>query len=161
MSGRTPPTLAGFQDFLYGVMRIDPLYLPVTEPVIAYAFQVALAVVNPVLRSVAIPSPSGGPGRTNVYNLAVYNLAGSNVIQFAQDQPGRNFFEKTRERLGIDKFSPGVVSSQADQSTSSALLNPEFMKTLTLQNLQNLRDPWGRQAMAFMQSYGPTVWGIS
>ena len=156
-----PPTLAGFQDFLYGVMRVDPLYLPSTEPVIAYAFQVALAVVNPELRSVPIPWPNGQPGRMSVYVLAVYNLAGSNVIQFAQDQPGRDFFEKTREKLGIDKFAPGVVSSTSDSSTSTALLNPEFMKTLTLQNLQNLRDPWGRQYLAFAQAYGPTIWGRS
>ena len=66
-----------------------------------------------------------------------------------------------RTKLGIAKFSPGVVSSQADAGTSTALLNPEFMKTLTMQNLQNLRDPWGRQYIAFAQSYGPTVFDLS
>ena len=160
MSGCAPPTLAGFQGFLYGVMKIDPLYLPSTEPVIGYAYQVALGIVNPALQSVPIPSPSGGPG-TTVYALAVYNLAGSNVVQFAQDQTGRNYFLKLRADLGIDKFAPGVVASTSDQSTASALLNPEFMKTLTLQNLQNLRDPWGRQYLAFAMSAGPTIWGLS
>jgi hypothetical protein len=160
MSGCAPPTLAGFQDFLYGVMKIDPLYLPSTEPVIGYAYQVALGIVNPALRSVPIPSPTGGPG-TTVYALAVYNLAGSNVVQFAQDQDGRDYFMKLRATLGIDKFSPGIVASTSDASTSTALLNPEFMKTLTLQNLQNLRDPWGRQYLAFAMSAGPTIWGLS
>jgi hypothetical protein len=156
----SPPTLAGFQDFVYNVMKIDPTYLPASEPVIGYAFQVAMAVVNPELKHATIPSLTGGPN-TSVFAFAVYNLGGSQIIQFAQDQPGYAYFDETRVKLGIDKFSPGVVASTSDASTATSLLNPEFMRNLTMQNLQNMRDPWGRQYLAFAQAYGPTAWGLS
>jgi hypothetical protein len=161
MSGPGFPTLAGFGAFITNVMAIDPLLLPSDSPVIGYAFQAALGIVNPVLLSVCLPAVVGGPPASTVFALAVYNLAGSQLLQFAQDQPERTFFAETRTSLGLDKFSPGVVSSFADSTTSTALLNPEFMKNLTLQNLQNLRDPYGRQALAFMQDYGPTIWASS
>jgi hypothetical protein len=145
------PTLTGFLAFISGVMGINPLYLPTDAPVIGYAFQVALALVNQSLCCV--------PG--NIYALAVYNLAGSQVINFAPDQPGRTYFADLRKTLGISTFTAGVVSSTSDQGTSTALLNPEFMKGLTMQNLQNMKDPYGRQYIAFAQDYGPTVWGLS
>lgn len=155
------PTLAGFLAFIREVMGIDPLYLPDNSPVIGYAFQVALGVVNPALCSACLPSFAGGPPSTNIFTLAVYNLGGHNVIAFAPDQAGRDFFETTREKLGINKFSPGVVSSTSDQATATSLLNPEFMRNLTIDNLDNLRTPWGRQYLAFAQKYGPSVWGCS
>jgi hypothetical protein len=161
MSSPGYPTLAGFADFISDVMEIDPLNLPPTSPVIGYAFQVALGLVPKQLLSVCLPCVLEGPPATNLFALSVYNLAGSQLLQFAQDQPGRVYFKETRKELGLDKFSPGVVASTADAGTSTALLNPEFMRNLTLQNLQNLRDPYGRQALAFMMDYGPTIWGLS
>ena len=52
------------------------------------------------------------------------------------------------------------MASASDEGTSTALLNPEFMKTLTLQNLQALKDPYGRTYLQFAQSFGP-VWGLT
>ena len=54
----------------------------------------------------------------------------------------------------------GVISASNDESTGESVLNPEFMKTLTLGNLQNLKTPWGRQYLAFAMDFGET-WGIS
>jgi hypothetical protein len=150
------PTLAGFLDFTRGVMRIDPLYLPDGSPVIGYAFDVASSVVNQAL--CAVRSPPDQPW--SIYAMAVYNLGGSNLVNYAQDQPGRTFFDDLRRGLGIAKFQAGVVSSTGDGGTSVALLNPEFMRTMTLANLQQLKDPWGRQYLMFAQDYG-TLWGIS
>lgn len=155
MSGSTGPALAGFGTFIANVMQIDPLYLPANAPIIGYAYNVALAIVNPQLAVLGCPS-----GQWSIYALAVFNLAGSNLIHFAQDQSGRTFFADMRVSLGIAKFAPGVVSSTSDQSTATALLNPEFMKTLTLQNLQSLKDPFGRQYLIFAQAAGP-LWGLT
>lgn len=138
-------------------MAIDPAYLPVDAPVIGYAFNVSLAITTTFLAGAACPTPSG---QWSVYALAVYNLGGSNLINFAQDQTGRTYFRDLRKDLGIASFQMGVVSSTADQGTSTALLNPEFMKTLTLQNLQSLKDPYGRAYLMFAQAAGP-VWGLT
>jgi len=52
------------------------------------------------------------------------------------------------------------VGASEDEATSQTLLTPEAMKGLTLADLQNLKTPWGRQYLAFAQSYG-TLWGIT
>jgi hypothetical protein len=148
MSGCAPPTLTGFQAFLSGVAGIDPLYLPPDSPVVGYAFQVAQTLVNTALWA------------AGTYTLAVYNLGTSQVINFAPDQTGRTFFLDLRKKLGIDRFAAGVVASTSDQSTGTSLLNPEFMKNLTLANLQQIKDPFGRQYLALAQDYGPSVWGL-
>jgi hypothetical protein len=40
------------------------------------------------------------------------------------------------------------------------MATPDFVKTLTLANLQQLKTPWGRQYLAYAQSAGP-LWGLS
>ena len=145
------PTPAGFQDFITNVMGINALDLPLGSAVQTMAYNVAIALGN---RSLCI-LPNG------IYALAVYNLAGSQLIQFAQDQTGRDYFTKLRAQLKVNEFVPGVVGSTSDQGSATGLLNQEFMKTLTMQNLQNLKDPYGRQYLAFAQDYGPTIVGLS
>lgn len=147
MSGYGPPTLAGFQAFLTGVVGIDPLYLPPNSPVIGYAFHVAKTIVNHALWV------------AGTYTLAVYNLGASQVINFAPDQPGRTYFDGLRTKLKISDWTAGVVSSTSDQGTGTSLLNPDFMKNLTLANLQQIKDPYGRQYLAFAQDAG-TVWVV-
>jgi hypothetical protein len=152
----TGPTLAGFNTFIRGVMAIDPLYLPDNAPIIGYAYNAAAALVNPMLAQAGCPPGS----QWSIYAMAVYNLGGSNLIHYAQDQDGRVYFAEQRKSFRIDKFSPGVVASTSDEGTSVSLLNPEFMKTMTLQNLQAIKDPWGRAYLGFAQSFGP-MWGFS
>lgn len=144
------PTLAGFLSFLRGTVAIDPLNLPDDAEVISVAFEVAMEQVNTDLARV---------GR-HVYSLAVYNLAADRVINFAPDQPHRDYFQKVKERLGIDVFVPGVIASSGSGPTSESTLNPEFLKTMTLANLQNLKTPYGRQYLALAQSVG-SMWGMS
>ncbi len=164
----THPSLAGFEVFVRTIMRIDPVYLPVDDPTTEYAYEAALSMVNPALagwsggRCFYYPGqPAQAQGTTmTIYARAVYNLGGSNLVNYAQDQEGRPFFEDLRAKLGINKFQMGIVSGTSDGGTATSLLNPEFMRELTLANLQQLKDPWGRAYLAIAQDYG-SLWGIS
>ena len=142
------PTLAGFQLFITTVMDINATVLPPTTPVIQVAYDVALEVVNVALAA------------TGIYDLAVYNLAGDNLLNYAPDQPGQTYFKEVRKSLNLAGFVPGVVSSSSDEGSSTSLLNPEFMKGLTMSDLQNLKTPYGRTYLGFAQRYG-TLWGMS
>jgi len=152
------PTLAGFQAFITGVMGIDPLYLPSDSPVIGWAYTVALMVVNPDLALIA--PPNGSPVQTSMYALAVYNLAGDNLINYAPDQAGRTYFADLRKSMGISAFAAGVVTGASDSGTSDSLAVSEALHNLTLGQLQNLKTPYGRQYLALAQTSG-TMWGVA
>jgi hypothetical protein len=165
------PNLAGFQWFLQNVAAIDTVNLPPTAPVVSFAFNVALGIVNPRLRTVWIPNQQNSPYTRSQFDLAVYNLATDNVINWAVDPPGAKtsplpdgssapFFEKLRYRWGIGNAHFGVVASVSDVSTSTSIEVIEAAKTFTLGNLQNLKTPYGRQYLAIAQSYG-TLWGLT
>jgi hypothetical protein len=144
------PTLAGFLTFIRNAAGIPTSALPDDDIQITYAFNVAIELTLLELQQVS----------TTIYMLAVYNLGVSNLINWANDQAGQTYFADLRKSLDITAFVGGVVSSTADVSTSETLLSPDFLKGLTMANLQQLKDPYGRQWMAFMQEYG-TIWGIS
>lgn len=145
-----PPTQAGFQSWVYSAMGITTDELPVDSPFIGYAYDVASDIVNPFINRI---SPLQ-------YTLAVYNLGGDRLINFAQDTPPSTFFVDTRREMDITVFVPGVVSATADVSTSTSILNIEAMKNFTLGNLQNLKTIWGRAYLAIAQDTG-TIWGLS
>lgn len=118
---------------------------------IAITLKVAQEIVNDVLN---LASPL-------LYTLAVYNLAADRLINFAVDQTNQTYFDDQRKNLNIMMPSVGVVSGSSDESTSTSLLNPEAMKTFTLQDLQTLKTFYGRTYMSYAQMYGPDIWGIS
>lgn len=154
-------TLAGYLEFIRGSMQIPTSALPDNSPAVLMTLAIAEEIVNPALRAVKSPffSTLGYTG-PNVYELAVYNLGGDNLINFAPDQPGQTFFKDARAQFGINSFVAGVISATADEATSESLTVPDALKGLTLANLQNLKTPWGRQYLAFAMQYG-TLWGIS
>lgn len=76
-------------------------------------------------------------------------------------QISETYFYAARATFGLLVVAPGVVTAASDQGTSTGLLNPEFMKNLTLANLSYMKTPWGQQYMAIAIDYGPSVWGIS
>ena len=155
-----PPTAAGFLAFVRTVMAITTEQLPDASPVIAMAFAISLEIVN---LQINCASPL-------LYTLAVYNLAGHNVIVFAPDQPDappvpgsdppQPYFAFTRKELKVNAWTPGVVTSTSDEGTSVSLLNPDFMKTFGMKDMTLLKTPWGRQYMEFAQRIGP-LWGLS
>lgn len=145
------PTQAGFLVFLRTSVGIDPVYLPDDAPVIQLAYEIAKVRVNRDLACAGAPY---------LYEMAVYNLAADRLINYAPDQPDRLYFKQSREKLGIDVFVPGVISSSGSSPTSESTLNPEFMKNFTMGNLQNLKTPYGRIYLDLAQSAG-TLWGLS
>jgi hypothetical protein len=71
------------------------------------------------------------------------------------------FFLNARRGFRMGQFFPGVVTSASDQGTSAGIDNPDFMKGLTLENLQLLKTPYGLAYLSIAQKYGPTVWGLT
>ena len=152
-----PPTLSGFQSFIVNVMGISTTILPPTDPVVCMAYTIALEIVNQAMRCASLP----------IYTLAVYNLGGSNIINFAQDQGGASiyqndlaFFAYLRKKWNISGFVSGIIQSSSDVSTSESMVIPDVFKNFTLADLQYLKDPYGRQYMSFAQRYG-TLWGMN
>ena len=161
------PSLSGFLAFIRGTMGISTSVLPDNSPVIPMALAVAMAIVNPALNAASSCGPSlPGVPAVSIYTLAVYNLAGSNVINYAQDVPdappykGSNCltFEYLRDKWDINAFVSGVIQSTNDETTGNSMVVQEAAKNFTLANLQNLKDPWGRVYLSLAQTYG-TLWG--
>lgn len=155
------PTLAGFLIFIRNGMGISASVLPDDSVWIIYAFNVAMQIVN---QQILIVSPL-------IYQLAVYNLAASSLLNFAQDLPGAPvvpgsgppplpYFANLRSTLNISSFVSGVLSSTSDEGSSQSMAVPEQFSTLTLADLQYLKDQYGRVYLSFAQKVG-TLWGIT
>lgn len=143
------PTQAGFLQWVRTFMGVSTGDLPDDSIFITFAYDLAIATVNPALA--AVPP---------IYTLAVYNLGADFLVQWCQDIPPSTYWTDLRASFAIFAFAPGVVTSSSDNGTSTSLLNPEQMKDFTLSNLQNLKTPYGRQYLAWAQSYGP-LWGLT
>lgn len=120
-------------------------------PILTTTLTIATDIVNSALEQ----------GSNDIYILAVYNLATDRLVNYAQDTSPAAYFSTLRSNYKLSAFAPGVVSSSSDNGSATALLNAESMKNFTLQDLQTLKTPWGRQYMAFAQMYGPTLWGLT
>lgn len=160
------PTLADFLLFVRNVMNIKPTVLPDNSMWLPIALANAMAIVNPQLGVVGIPAQDAAgvalnTGGYTAYTRAVYNLAGDNLVNYAQDLQGRSYFKKLRKELNINGFVSGLVTGAADESTSVSIVVQEAAKSFTLANIQNLKTPWGRAYLELAQSYGPATWGIS
>ena len=143
-------------------MGIPPGALPDNSVWLTYAYDVAYATVNTQLSTV--PGP--------FYVLAVYNLGGDNLVNWAQDdvQPpypfptnnpaGLFYFAYLRDQFKINAFVPGVINSSSDEGTSQSMDTLDAYKNFTLSNLQNLKTPWGRTYLGFAQRVG-TLWGLT
>jgi hypothetical protein len=146
----SPPTLAGFVAWSQAVMGLNSVVISPTDQGYAYAFQIALDIV-PKDFSNTVP---------DIYTLTVYNWGGSQLIQWQQDYTGQTFFADARKAYGINNFVAGVISSASDVSTSETLTIGKGLQNLQLLDLQAIKDPYGRQALAFMQTIG-TLWGLT
>jgi len=229
-----PPDVTQFTIFVRNVMRIGSNYLPDGSPYFGWTFDHSFDEVNDLL-SVAMSSLNSW----SPYELAVYNLAGHLLIEYAQDVsyeiagvtwaagmvtietatvhsilpgdkitiagvsplpysgtpgvgyvivqavpdtthfsyslpldpgaanllPGASateyYFVDLRKQLKINSFVPGVVSNTSDLTTSVGLVVPDFFKTLTLEQMDLMKTPFGRAYLMIAQKYGPTVWGLT
>ena len=123
----------------------------IMQPIVYTSFTVAMAIVNDALET-ATPL---------TYVLAVYNLAMDRLVRFAPDQQNQTYFSGLRTQFNLVSTSVGAVASASDQGTSASIANPEWMRQMTMRDIQTLRTPWGREYMGFAQAWGPFVWGLS
>lgn len=144
------PNVIDFFGWLYHNVQIPQIALPGTSPWVEYALQQAIALV------LCVP---GIPGIT--YTLACYNCGTAILMGLAPDQPGQNYFVKQRADNGLVQPSTGLVTAASDESTSTTLSSPEWTKGLTVGQLVFYHTPWGREYLAYQQSYGPTIWGLT
>lgn len=146
------PTLAGFQWFITNIMGVTTTELPMSAPVIEFAFNLAKQVVwNPGFR---LPE--------SIYDTMVYNLAANYLIYYAPDQAGdpAHTWSMLRNKLHLNSFVGGLVSSASDQGTADGLMIPKSLEGLTLGNLAMLKTPYGQRYLELAQSLG-NVWGIN
>lgn len=144
------PNVTDLTTFLRTVAGIPTTALPDNSGYITWALSYAEEDTLRVLAYVG----------QDYYCFAVYLLATSFLINWCPDQVGQTYFSDLRKQWGINSFVGGVISSSADQGTSESLLPPDFLKSLTPGQLQQLKDPFGRQALAMAADNGP-IWGIS
>ena len=147
---QTTPNTTDLYTFLTTVAGVPPSALPSNSTYIPWALSYAEEKTLMVLYAVG----------QDYYCFAVYCLATSFLINWCPDQPGQTYFSDLRKTWDLTGFIGGTVQSSADQSTSESLLAPDFLKGLTLGQLQALRDPYGRQWLAMQADNGP-IWGIS
>lgn len=161
MTWSSPPTLAGFWSFIRNGMGISALYLPDDSVWPGYAFNVAIALVNPQVQQ--------APGMAVMYSVMVYNLAADLLINWAQDvpdvyvpgtDPPIGYFANLRKEFGCFNFTAGVVSASNDEGSGVSLEVVEGLKNLTVTQLQNLKTPYGRTYLGYAQSTG-SLWGLT
>jgi len=147
------PNIADLLVFLRGTVGIPDTALPDNSPYLSWALSYAQQYTLDAARMI------GG----DFYCFAVYLLAASFLLNWAPDNPNSTtpqYFANIRQQLGLTGFKAGVVTSAGDSGTSASVLTPQWLSALTLQQLQALQDPYGRQWLAMMQDFSP-VWGIS
>lgn len=149
MAIANPPTLAGFIAWTRTVMGIPTTVMADNDPGYEYAFEVAKDMVPLDLNKIA-----------SIYTLTVYNWGGSLLIQFQADPPGFTFFADARKAYGVNSFTAGVIEHASDSSTAESMVIGQGLKNLDILSLQRIKDPYGRQAVAYMQSIG-TLWGLT
>jgi hypothetical protein len=154
-----------YLDFVRKSMGIGIAILPDTSVWLPATYNLSLDIVN--INLSAVPQV-GSLTYPNQYALAVYNLAGDRLIALTPDDPlvlypGTTvpYFEYLRNKFSVDSFVAGVVTYTSDVATSASFQVSDWMKTLSLSDLENLKTPWGRRYMAIAQQYGPTVVGIT
>lgn len=146
----TAAQLAAFQDFITNTMQVSVGVLPSASPVIVTSLSIALEFVNQQINIIS----------TDLYTLALNNLAADLLIRWASDQPGQNYFANARTAFGLNTFMTGAVSGSKDESTSVSLKMPKFYENLSVFDLQCMQTPYGRQYLAIAQQFG-TLWGLT
>lgn len=139
-------SLSGFIAFVRSSMGITVADVPDNSPSLSTSYGAAVEWVNQDI-NMALP---------NLYEVAVYNLAASFMINWGTEQ----IFSDKRNLLGLNTLSVGVIQSSSDESTSQSRMVPDFFSSLSLTDLQMLRDPWGRAYMMIAQQFG-SLWGLS
>lgn len=148
---RALPSLDGFIDFVRHDMGVSVSVVAGSGDALACAYDVALEWV---------PQHMGLEDLPALYRACVYNLAGSFLLNYANDTPPETFFADTRKRLGIGGKINGIMTSAGDQGTSGSTVLGDALSYLSLADLMLLQDPYGRAALAILMELGP-YWGLT
>ena len=148
------PTFTGFIWWVTNMMGVPENDMP-TNDVLQFAYDEAINIAY--LGLATIPSQ---PTSNSIYAMAVYNLAGAFLLQFAQDTPPSTYWSDLRSSLSINAFTPGIVQAASDQGTSDGLYIPEVIKGMTLLDLQLAKSPWGQMYLMLAGQWG-SLWGIT
>lgn len=153
------PNLVDFTTFVETDVQIPTAALPTNSPYLGYAFNQAMLLV--------IQCSMAGV----LYTLAVYNCATAILFQITPDQSGQTYFADARSNLvstnfpnggfGLNLAPLGLVTSAADEGTSSTLKTPDWAAGLTIGQLQFFKTFWGQQYLSYEQSYGPVIVGLT
>ena len=146
----TTPTLSGFILFCRNVVGIPSAVMPDEDTGFAYALEYAQLWIPAELQ---LFSPQ-------LYVLAVYNWGASILIQFQQDPTGQVFFASARNAFGVTNFVPGVINAAHNEATGQSMTIGKGLSNMTLTDLQRVKDPYGRAALAILQDLG-TLWGLN
>ena len=144
------PTLDGFLAFAYAQGVPNTVIVDDTNPYLIAAYNEAVEIVIQLL---AVISPT-------LYTTAVYNLAMHVLVETAQDPTGQTFFTNLRQKLDLNGGIFGVVTTTSDESTSVSVEAPDFVKNLSLSDLDYLKTPWGRRYVEIAQRAGLS-WGLN
>lgn len=150
------PTIVQYLAWLRG-QGVKVEYLPDNSAYIAYSFNISLNTVNGDFAKV----PNANSALFSIYSLMVFNLGMDLLINNCPDQTNQTFFEDLRKTFKIGNFVAGVVQSTNDEGTGVGLLVPEAFAGLTVDQLENLKTPYGRRYLGWAQKYGPSIWGMS
>lgn len=147
------PNLTDFLTFLATSVQIPSAAIPAGSPWPGYALDQAIALaLNP-------PNPPSVVG----YSLACYNGGTHILLSITPDTPPQTYFTEQRGTDGFSLILPstGLVQAAGDQGTSGSVSAPKWVEGLTIADLDMMKTPWGRAFLAWNQSYGPSVWGVS
>ena len=144
------PTLAGFTTFCRTTVGITVDVMPDADPGFATGLEYAELWIPDFL----------SPISPKLYTLAVYNWGASYLIQFQQDPAGQIYFSALRQSFGVNNFVPGVISSANNEATGQSMTIGHGLQNMTLTDLQRVKDPYGRAALAILQDLG-TLWGLT
>ena len=147
----TVPNPVDFFTFLATSVQIPSAALAVNSPWPGYALTQAIGLTL---------SPPNNPAPI-LYVLACYNCATHILFSIAPDVPGQNYFQTARsssvQGFGLVQGTTGLVQSSSDEVTSVTLTAPKWASGLTASQLGFYKTPWGREYLAYQQSYGPTI----
>lgn len=146
----TTPTLEGFTAFCRDVAGIDENAMPDGNAGFQIALNVGVAWIPLVLKQIDC----------TIYTYTVYQWGVSWLLQWQSDQEGETFFQDMRSRYGVNNLVPGVISSTSDESTATSLTVGKALSDLDLVSLQEIKNPFGRAAVATLMSLGP-IWGLT
>ena len=143
------PNLADFTTFVYN-QGVTTAQLPSTSPYLQWAFNHGFDQTFTVPQMPPI-----------LYVIAVYNYGFHHLLQVTQDQPGETYFTNARVTYGLLTFTAGPVISSGDQGTNQTLVEPEYLRTMTISMGNLMKTPWGQSYLDYAQQYGPNLVGFS